>query len=239
MPRFFVPSVEGDTLCVTGQDASHIRRSLRMTVGETLTLCDGRGTDTLCEIEDFAGEDVLLRVLSRTLSASEPTCAVTLYQGLPKADKMEWIIQKAVEIGVARIVPVQMARSVAVINEKAAKKAARWQKIADEAAGQSGRGILPVVEEPVSFAAAAKRLAAENAVVCYECGGRPFATLANRETETLSLVVGPEGGIDPREIAVLEQGGAAIATLGKRILRCETAPVAALAVLMAVTGNME
>ena len=239
MPRFFVSSVEGETLTVTGQDASHIRRSLRMAVGETLTLCDGQGMDALCEIAEFAGEDVLLQVLSRTPSESEPTCAVTLYQGLPKADKMEWIIQKAVEIGVARIVPVQMARSVAVINEKAAKKAARWQKIADEAAGQSGRGILPVVEEPISFAVAAKRLAAENTVVCYECGGKPFATLARRDTPSLSLVVGPEGGIDPREIAVLEEGGAAIATLGKRILRCETAPVAALAVLMAVTGNME
>ena len=113
MPRFFVPSVDGEFLTVTGQDASHIRRSLRMTVGETLTLCDGHGTDCLCEIHEFSGEDVCLRVVSRTPSESEPTCKVTLYQGLPKADKMEWIIQKAVEIGVSRIVPVQMARSVA------------------------------------------------------------------------------------------------------------------------------
>ncbi len=239
MPRFFVPSVEGETLVVSGQDASHIRRSLRMTVGETLTLCDGRGTDCTCEICEFVGEDVYLRVLSRAKSESEPTCAVTLYQGLPKADKMEWIIQKAVELGVTRIVPVQMARSVAVINEKAAKKAVRWQKIADEAAGQSGRARLPVVEEPISFSTAAKRLAEENTVVCYECGGVPFATLAGRETAAVSLVIGPEGGIDQREIATLQAGGAAIATLGKRILRCETAPVAALAVLMAVTGNME
>ncbi|MBE6757946.1 MAG: 16S rRNA (uracil(1498)-N(3))-methyltransferase [Ruminococcaceae bacterium] len=239
MPRFFVPSVAEDTITVTGQDASHIRRSLRMMVGETLTVCDGCGTDCLCEIQEFAGEDVLLRVLSRALSESEPTCAVTLYQGLPKADKMEWIIQKAVEIGVTRIVPVQMARSVAVINEKSAKKAARWQKIADEAAGQSGRGVLPVVEEPISFAVAAKRLAGENTVVCYECGGKPFAASAGRDTKALSLVVGPEGGIDAREIATLEEGGAVIATLGKRILRCETAPVAALSVLMAITGNME
>lgn len=239
MPRFFVPSVEGDTLTVTGQDASHIRRSLRMTVGEELTLCDGRSTECVCTIREFAGEDVILSVVSRAPSVTEPTCAVTLYQGLPKADKMEWIIQKAVELGVARIVPVQMARSVAVINEKAAKKAARWQKIADEAAGQSGRGILPVVEEPISFAAAAKRLTAENTVVCYECGGVPFASLASRETAALSLVIGPEGGIDRREIEVLQQGGAAIATLGKRILRCETAPLAALSVLMAITGNME
>lgn len=239
MPRFFVSSVEGERLTVTGQDAVHIRRSLRMTVGDTLTLCDGQGTDCECEIAEFCGEDVCLTVRSRTPSVSEPTCAVTLYQGLPKADKMEWIIQKAVELGVTRIVPVQMARSVAVINEKAAKKTARWQKIADEAAGQSGRGILPVVEEPISFAAAAKRMAAENTVVCYECGGEPFTSLVGRETAAVSLVIGPEGGIDPREIALLRENGAAIATLGKRILRCETAPLAALAVLMAASGNME
>lgn len=239
MPRFFVPSVDGDSITVTGQDASHIRRSLRMAVGEELTVCDGKNTECVCTIREFVGEDVILSVVSRAPSAAEPTCAVTLYQGLPKADKMEWIIQKAVELGVTRVVPVQMARSVAVINEKAAKKAARWQKIADEAAGQSGRGILPVVEEPISFAAAAKRLAQENTVVCYECGGVPFASLASRDTATLSLVIGPEGGIDRREIETLQQGGAAIATLGKRILRCETAPVAALSVLMAVTGNME
>lgn len=239
MPRFFVETIEGETITVSGQDAVHIRRSLRMTVGETLTVCDGQGTDCTCVIREFAGDDVVLEVVERTPSKTEPTCAVTLYQGLPKADKMEWIIQKAVELGVARIVPVQMARSVAVINEKSAKKAARWQKIADEAAGQSGRGIRPVVEEPLSFREAAARMAAENTVVCYECGGAPLATLAGRGTAALSLVIGPEGGIDQREIETLVAGGAKLATLGPRILRCETAPVAALAVLMAATGNME
>lgn len=239
MPRFFVENLESNTVTVSGQDAVHIGRSLRMTVGETLTLCDGRGMEATSVIREFAGDTVVLEVVERTPSKAEPTCAVTLYQGLPKADKMEWIIQKAVELGVARIVPVQMARSVAVINEKSAKKAARWQKIADEAAGQSGRGILPVVEEPVSFREAAARMAAENTIVCYECGGEPLASLAARDTTTLSLVIGPEGGIDQREIDTLVAGGAKLATLGPRILRCETAPLAALSVLMAATGNME
>lgn len=241
MPRFFLPSVEGDTLTVTGQDAVHIRRALRMTVGEAVTVCDGAGTDCDCVIDGFSDEDVRLRVTARRRCATEPSVAVTLYQGLPKADKLEWIIQKAVELGVTRIVPVQMARCVAVVTDsgKAAKKTARWQKIADEAAGQSGRGILPVVEPPISFREAAARLAEENAVVCYEGGGEPLAALATRDTEALSLVIGPEGGFDPREVEQLKAGGAKIATLGPRILRCETAPVAALAVLMAATGNME
>ena len=239
MPRFFVENLEGATVTVSGQDAVHIGRSLRMTVGEELTLCDGRGVEATCLIREFAGNEVILEVVSRAPSKTEPTCAVTLYQGLPKADKMEWIIQKAVELGVARIVPVQMTRSVAVINEKSGKKTARWQKIADEAAGQSGRGVLPVVEEPISFRQAATRMAAENTLVCYECGGEPLATLAGRETAALSLLIGPEGGIDQKEIDTLVAGGAKLATLGPRILRCETAPLAALAVIMAASGNME
>lgn len=239
MPRFFVETTEGDTLTISGQDAVHIRRSLRMEVGDELTVCDGHGTDCACVIRAFSGDDVVLDVTTRTPSSNEPSCAVTLYQGLPKADKMEWIIQKAVELGVARIVPVQMARSVAVINEKSGKKAARWQKIADEAAGQSGRGILPVVESPIAFREAAVRLASETALVCYECGGEPFTSLVSRASTAVSLVIGPEGGFDPKEIDTLREGGARIATLGPRILRCETAPIAALAVLMAASGNME
>lgn len=241
MPRFFLPSVEGDTLTVTGQDAAHIARALRMRAGDALTVCDGRGLDAQCVIDGLENETVLLRVTARRPSAGEPSLAVTLYQGLPKSDKMEWIIQKAVELGVNRVVPVAMARSVAVVADaaKAAKKAARWQKIADEAAGQCGRGVLPVVEPPLPFAAAAARLAAENTVVCYEGGGEPLSTLVNCGDTALSLVVGPEGGIDPREVERLRNGGAKLATLGPRILRCETAPIAALAVLMAASGNME
>ena len=239
MPRFFVNSVQSDTLLISGQDATHIQKSLRMQVGEPLTVCDGHGTDCACVIKEFSPDGVLLEIQSRAPSKSEPSCAVTLYQGLPKADKMEWIIQKAVEIGVTRIVPVEMARSVAVINEKSTKKAARWQKIADEAAGQSGRSILPTVEPPITFGEAAARLAAENTVVCYECGGAPFTSLLEQGTAQLSLVIGPEGGIDQKEIDRLVAGGARLATLGPRILRCETAPLAALAVIMAATGNME
>lgn len=239
MPRFFVESVAGDRLAVTGQDAVHIGRSLRMSVGDALVVCDGRGTECDCVIGAFEGDTVWLDVTARRASEAEPTCAVTLYQGLPKSDKMEWIIQKAVELGAVRIVPVQMARSVAVMNEKSAKKAARWQKIADEAAGQCGRGILPAVETPITFSEALARLAAENTVVCYEGGGAPLASFANADTAAVSLVVGPEGGIDKKEIDRLAQNGAALATLGPRILRCETAPIAALAVLMAASGNME
>lgn len=241
MPRFFVPEIP-DTgwLEIGGQDAVHIQRSLRLRVGDTVTVCDGQGTDGVGVIASFSADAVQLHIQRREPSHSEPHCAVTLYQGLPKADKMEWIIQKAVELGVTRIVPVQMAHCVAVMNEKSDKKAARWQKIANEAAGQSGRGVLPVVESPCTFAAAAARLAGETAVVCYERGGEPLPKLAQTVGgESVSLVIGPEGGFAPAEIERLCADGARLATLGPRILRCETAPVAALAVWMALTGNME
>lgn len=241
MPRFFQDFAGGDTAVISGQDAKHISKALRMHPGENLTLCDGRGTDYFCEITDFAGEDVLLKVLYHTPTACEPTTAVTLYQGLPKSDKLELIIQKAVELGVTAVVPVETARSVARIDDKAPKKRERWQKIADEAAGQSGRGILPAVAAPLTFRQALARMREEDTpvIVFYEGGGQPLNVLVGRDSRRLAVVIGPEGGFEPAEIEALRAQGAQIATLGPRILRCETAPLAALAVIMALTGNME
>ena len=242
MPRFFVESVESDRVTVAGQDAAHIRRALRMRVGEEITLCDGNGTDAFGEIAAFGDDTVEVAVRERHPSVSEPTIAVTLYQGLPKGDKLEWIIQKAVELGVTTVVPVETARSVATMAgdaAKAAKKAARWQKIAEEAAGQSGRGRLPRVESPLTWKQALSRMAGERLIVLYEGGGQPLSALVSRETRQVSLLVGPEGGWAPEEIETLTQLGAQAATLGKRILRCETAPLAALAAVMTLTGNME
>ena len=160
MPRFFVPPFSGEETAVTGEDGRHIARSLRMKVGEPLTLCDGLGTDYHCEITGFAGDEVFVRVVERAPSRSEPSVKVTVYQGLPKGDKMDAIVQKAVELGAWEIVPVLMRRSVSRPDAKAAvKKAARWQKIAEEAAKQSGRGILPQVLAPMEFSKAAQRAA--------------------------------------------------------------------------------
>lgn len=239
MPRFFLENVQGDTLVIDGQDARHIACSLRMQVGDTLTVCNGKGEDLTCEITALSPETVELSVTAREKTVSEPTVAVTLYQGLPKGDKLEWIIQKAVELGVTRIVPVVTARSIAKASERDMKKTARLQKIADEAAGQSGRGILPTVEMPITFKQAAARMANENTVVFYECGGAPLTALAPAWGDAVSVFVGPEGGIAPTEIETLVAGGAKLATLGPRILRCETAPIAALSAIMVLTGNME
>ena len=152
---------------------------------------------------------------------------------------MDWIVQKAVELGVQRIVPVEMSRSVARLGANDAKKQERWQRIADEAAGQCGRGIQPRVLPAVPFRQALQDMAGQTVIVFYEGGGRPLRTLADAGMREAALVIGPEGGIDDREVEHLRAAGAAFATLGPRILRCETAPVAALAALMALTGNME
>ena len=243
MPRFFqhmdCPAEVGETLRISGQDGVHIRRSLRMDVGEFLVICDGQGHDYRALIDGFDGDDVLLSVAERTVSVTEPSVKVTLYMGLPKGEKMEWIIQKAVELGVSRIVPVVTSRSIAKPGEKAAKKTERWQKIANEAAGQCGRGILPEVTMPMSFREALPQMTAAPLLICYEAGGQPFGKLLADRPTALGLFVGPEGGISPAEVEAMQQGGGKTATLGARILRCETAPLAALTLIMGLTGNMD
>lgn len=242
MPRFFVdvPLTVGESAVIEGEDARHIAGALRMTVGETLTLCDGAGQDYACTITATDRQTVTALVDSVCPSVAEPTLAVTLYMGLPKGDKLELIIQKAVELGVTTIIPVTTARSIARFEPRdGAKKLTRWRRIAAEAAGQSGRGIRPTVEEPLTFKQALSRLAEENVLLCYEGGGAPIGELVSPADTALSLFVGPEGGFDPAEVEAVKGLGGRIATLGPRILRCETAPLAALAVLMERSGNMQ
>ncbi|MBE6763987.1 MAG: 16S rRNA (uracil(1498)-N(3))-methyltransferase [Ruminococcaceae bacterium] len=241
MPRFFksmsVPAAVGDAILIEGQDAVHLQKSLRLRVGEAVLVCDGRSTEYDTVITAFDGEGAHLQVTAVRPSQAEPTLKLTLYQGLPKSDKLEWIIQKAVELGVTQIVPVEMRRSIAKMGDKADKKAKRWQTIADEAASQSGRGILPTVHAPVRFCDILPMLEGVPSVVCYEGGGEPFTTLIAPDQTQLALIIGPEGGIAPEEIEALFAVGVKAATLGPRILRCETAPVAAIAAAMALSGN--
>lgn len=240
MPRFFVPPIGGDIAIVDGENGHHLARVLRVRIGEELLLCDGQGTDYRCETTAVAGDTVTLHVIERSSSVGEPHTKVTLYQGLPKSEKMEWIIQKAVELGVSRVVPVAMSRCVVRLNaQDGQKKQARWQKIAAEAAGQSGRGAIPTVSEPYTFAQAVEESRTAPSIVFYEGGGKPLQNLVSTDTTALSIWIGPEGGFDSQEIERLQAAGVQVATLGKRILRCETAPIAALAVIMQLTGNME
>ena len=248
MPRFFIENIDrypGDSITVTGQDAVHMAKALRMKPGESVTVCGGLGFDLLCEITGVYGDSVELAVREKVLTESEPSVRITLYQGLPKGDKLEWIIEKTIELGVCGIVPVLMQRSVSRPDPKsAAKKHDRYNKQALSAAKQCGRGIIPEVGEMISFSEMINRLTAHSAVIFfYECGGEALSSVLQRiqgkNLTDLAIVIGPEGGFDVAEAEALQASGAFTATLGKRILRTETAPIAALAVIMYATGNME
>ena len=241
MPRFFVngPLAVGETTVIDSADARHIAGALRMAVGESLTLCDGNGTDYAATITAIGKDAVTVSVDNAAPNATEPSLAVTLYMGMPKGDKLEFVIQKAVELGVTKVVPVVTARSIVRVSGKdAEKKQVRLQRIAAEAAGQCGRGIIPTVYAPIDFKTALARLKEERVLLCYEGGGAPIGTLVTPDDTAVSLVIGPEGGFAPEEVEAIKTLGGQIATLGPRILRCETAPLAALAVLMEKSGNM-
>ncbi len=239
MPRFFIDYVPEEKTVITGEDARHIACSLRMQPGESLILCDSIGTDYNCEIEHVAQDEVAVRVLSFCRTVAEPSVKVTVYQGLPKADKMENIVQKAVETGAVRIVPVMTARCVSKPDEKSSvKKIVRWQKIAEEAAKQSGRGIIPQVGAMTGFKAAVREAADGEIILFFEGGGQSIGNLVNKDTGNLSIFIGPEGGFEQAEVDYALQNGGKAGTLGARILRTETAPIAALAAIMLASGNM-
>lgn len=248
MPRFFIENApkgffDGDTIAITGEDASHIAKVLRMKPGEKLTVCDCAGTDYFCEIVLPDPTSVTLRILGREKSVSEPDVKVTLYQGLPKGDKMELIIQKSVELGVFAIVPVMTLRSVSRPDAKSlAKKTERWNKIAAEAAKQSGRGLLPQVLPALSFNEAISKMTAHTgAIMLYEKNGGSIREQLEKPgadfTDT-GILIGPEGGFDETEAIEARANGVVTAGLGPRILRTETAPLCALSAIMYATGNI-
>lgn len=242
MPRFFTQAKPVDgVLLISGEDAHHIARVLRMKAGDEVTLCDSAGTDFDCVIEEAGPGLVRCRVRGEFASAGEPTVQATLYMGLPKADKMEFIIQKSVELGVARVVPFAGARCVSRPgDESLRRKAERWQRIAAEAAKQCGRGRVPEVTGAVSFAEAVRQAAqAETALFFYECEREvPLRrVIGGQQLKTVSLLIGPEGGFSLEEAEQARAGGLTSVSLGRRILRCETAPLAALAAVMYESGN--
>ena len=245
MPRSFTAAVQFDAAAGTGcavldgEDGRHIARALRMRPGERVTLCDGAGFDYDGEIESIAGDSVAVRITGKRKNESEPALRVALYPGLPKADKLELVAQKATELGVSEICPVLTARSVSRPDAKAAaKKQERLQRIVLEAAKQSGRGAVPAVSALADF-----RTAVQNAkgakILFYEGGGAPLSVCLPAGEREVSVFIGPEGGFDAEEVEFARAHGAVTATLGPRILRTETAPLAALAILMFMTGNME
>ncbi len=232
MPRFFLSAdhICGDTVTITGEDALHISRSLRMRSGEKITVCDMQKNEYECELVFFTADTVSARILEARKNETEPVYRAILYQALPKGDKMEYIVQKAVELGVSEIIPFSCERCISRLDDKSAKrKTERWQKIADGAAKQCGRGALVPVREPMTFSEAMKQASgADIPLFCYEGDGTTplSAFLSDKDRlagASISIVIGPEGGFSVSEVERVASLGCPPVGLGKRILRCETA----------------
>lgn len=244
MHRFYADPARssGDLVFLAEEDARHALSVLRLKAGQAVEVfLEGQRYDA--EITSADRDGVCVKLLSQ-LQSTEAALSVTLYQGLPKSDKMDFIVQKAVELGVTRIVPVIMSRCVVKLNPKdAAHKLERWRKIAREAGKQCGRCITPEITEPCTLSSLPSLPAFPdvNIVPWEESEGHgPLAfSRSHPGLSSLGILIGPEGGIDRDEIAVLNQSGFIPVTLGKRILRTETAGLAAVASLMALYGEME
>lgn len=229
---------------ITGQDVVHIRQVLRMKAGEHIVICDGEGTDYYCSLEAVGEKEVTARIEQMNASESELPMDIYLFQGLPKLDKMELIIQKAVELGVHAVIPVATKRSVVKLDEKkSGKKRERWQGISEAAAKQSGRGMIPKIYEPMRFPEAlAMAEPMEFRIIPYEQaeGMEPTRDFMERiskqavkkQKEKIAVFIGPEGGFEESEILLAREKGFTPISLGKRILRTETAPLVVLSALM-------
>ena len=233
---FSETEIPSDTYVLSGDNQKHAA-VLRLRPGETVTVVTPGGEQCTCEM---TAADTL-KIISRQRCENEPNVFVTLYQALPKGDKMDYIVQKCVELGVSRIVPVLTARCVSRPDEKALrKKRERWQKIALQAAMQSRRGIIPEVADCVSFKDAVRLTAAnDKTIFFYELGGDPVREILTDKPQTIGMFIGSEGGFEQAEADLAIQNGAHAATLGKRILRTETAPLAALSIIMYQTNNFD
>ena len=236
--RYFATEFTETTAALTGPDAHHLGKVMRARPGDEVILCDGAGFDYTAAVAAVTPDRVEFRLLEKRPSEAEPSVEVTLFAGYPKQDKLEFIVQKAVELGAARIVPF-FSRFCVAAPKKEDQKNARYARIAAEAAKQAGRGIVPVVELPLDIKDLPARFDQFDLVLFfYEGGGQSLRTLVKNQ-KRIALITGAEGGFSPEEAKKLVAAGAVPVGLGPRILRCETAPVAGLAAVMTLAGQLE
>ena len=244
MPRFFIrqTQINGDKLTLVGDDAHHIARSLRMAVGDSVTVCDMQGNEYSCKINGFDEDrQIFLDVESVKAPENEPPLKIRLFQALPKGDKLDTIIQKAVECGATEIIPFESERCVVRVKSEAeGRKTERRQKIATEAAKQCGRSVLPRVSETVGFSQMLDMIKEDElCLFCYEGDGtEPLGSVLKNhlgDKTRISVVIGSEGGFSLKEAERIQEVGAKAVGLGKRILRTETASGFVLACLVYAT----
>ncbi len=249
MPKFFVKQeqINEDIIKIQGQDVNHIKKVLRAKIGDELQICNSQnGENFLCDIEEIRSEDILCKIKQKIEEKVESNIEVTVFQGLPKADKMEYIIQKSVELGVYDITPVEMKRCVVKLDEKDKnKKQLRWQKISEVAAKQCGRDIIPQINKIINIKNICELIKKYDIVlVAYENEKQntlkeqlnlikeKMEKLKSDELIKIGIVIGPEGGLEEQDIEKLKENGAKIITLGKRILRTETVALNVLSIIM-------
>ncbi|MBR0359541.1 MAG: 16S rRNA (uracil(1498)-N(3))-methyltransferase [Clostridia bacterium] len=240
MPKFFTAreNITDSQIIIDNEDANHIRKVLRLNTGDEITVCDGRGIDYTAVISEIGKNSIVCDIKDSKKCDTEPGVEITLYQGLPKAAKMDYIIQKNTELGICRVVPAKLSRCVVKLEDKSAeeKKIQRWQKIANEAAKQSGRGVIPEIAMPMTVDEIIDAVKDSDLVfVPYECETKTRLRDIVEETpdaKHISFIIGPEGGFDVTEIERFKSAGIKTVTLGKRILRTETAAEAVVSMLM-------
>lgn len=242
MPKFFVNSnqIKNEKICIIGEDVNHIVNVLRLKIGDEIFVCDKDiGMTYNSKIIEILKENVWCEIKEKLEKTTESTVDVTIFQGLPKADKMEYIIQKSTELGVKTIIPVAMKRCIVKLDKKdETKKIERWQKIAEVASKQSGRDIIPTIESVENINYIKENISQfDLVIIAYE--EEKIVTLKDeliklKDTYTknsklkVGVVIGPEGGLDKEEVEILKQRGAKVITLGERILRTETASLTIL-----------
>lgn len=238
MPKFFAEkeNISNTHILLDGEEAKHILKVLRMQVGEVLTICDGAGVDYEAEIERVGKNDLSAKILKQTPSEAESQVKITLFQCLPKASKMDYVIQKCTELGIYKIIPCISERCVVKLNgdNDAQKKVERWQAVVKAAAKQSGRGIIPEIGMPVTFKEAIAQMQAQPlAFIPYENESEHTlkSVLRGAQVSEAAFIIGPEGGFAPQEIAHALESGIQSITLGKRILRTETAAEVVLSMM--------
>jgi 16S rRNA (uracil1498-N3)-methyltransferase len=244
MPKFFVNKeyIKNEKIEILGEDVNHIKNVLRKNIKDKIEVCSvGSGQNYICEIQEIEKERILCNIIEKTEGISEPCTYVHIYQGLPKSDKMELIIQKSVELGVSEITPVNMSRCIVKLDGKEQKKKIeRWQKISEVAAKQSGRDIIPVINNICNVSEIAKQckdydlilLAYENEKENKLKTEIELLKQLKKQNLKIAVIIGPEGGIAPEELEKIQKEGAKVITLGERILRTETVALNVLSVIM-------
>lgn len=243
MRRFYCgqENIIGDTVYFDKNESKHIGKVLRLEKGEEIIVSTGDGMDSFCTLLS-SGEECVARINKTVKNENEPSCEIILFQSVIKNEKMDFLVQKVSELGITKIVPVITERTVVKIEDakKEEKKQERWQKIALEACKQCGRSRIPEVVKAVKLSEAVKMLAkCDEKLVAYEEEKTQGITSSVNKAETIGYFIGPEGGITEEEHKLLKDCGAISVSLGKRILRAETAAIACGAVVLALIGEMD